>query len=183
MDNESQDFDLTHSQKSRLLSLGLRSKPDKLGTDKEEQKADMLYDVLSRTLPADPSVVNSLPPVVKGLSSRLRSLAGQPIGELLQDPATDITTIKKIKQYAKDSGTSSSSEAENDVFMAVYCAAIGSALVFHNEKITQHSYQDLEQFFLSFTRKDWILEEIAELLKKAQEYCQGRSGQADSSKK
>jgi len=172
MDDKSQDFDLTHSQKSRLLSLGLKSRPHGLSTDKDERKADMLYDVLTRTLPVDPSLVGSLPPIMKGLSCRLRSLAGQPIGELLQDPATDITTIKKIKQYAKNSGTSSSSEAQSDVFMAVYYAAIGSALIFYGEKITQHSNADLERFFYSFTEKKWVLGELRGLFKKAQEYCQ-----------
>lgn len=181
MDNESQDFDLTQAQKSRLLSLGLESKPHELSTDKEEQKADMLYDVLTCTLPIDPSVVNSLPAVVKGLSSRLHSLAGQPIGNLLQDLTTDLTTIRKIKQYAKDSGTAADSEAKGDVFLAVYHVAIASALVYHNEKVTQHSYQDLEQFFLSFRKKDWVLEEIKDLFKKAQEYCQKKLGEADNS--
>jgi len=171
MDNESQDFDLSRHQKSRLLSLGLGSKPRELSTDKVEQKADMLYDVLTRTLPVDPSVVNSLPDVVRGLSSGLQSLAGLPIGDLLRDPTTDITTISRIKQYAKDSGTSTSSEIESDVFLVVYYAAIAGALVFHNEKITQHSYQDLEQFFLSFRKKDWVIEEIKDLLSKARTHC------------
>jgi len=171
MDKKSQEFDLSRHQKSRLLSLGISSKPREPNTDKVEQKADKLYDVLTRTLPVDPVVVESLPPVVKGLSSRLNSLAGKPIGELLQDPATDITTIRKIKQYAKESGTSADSEEEKDVFLAVYYAAIASALVFHNERITKHSNKDLEQFFYSFTNKDWILEEIKGLFNEAKKHC------------
>ena len=180
MDNESQDFDLSRHQKSRLLSLGLGSNPPKLSTDEVEQKADMFYDVLTRTLPVDPSVVDSLPAVLRGLSSGLQSLAGLPIGELLQDPKTDIATIKKIKQYAKESGTTGSSEDKNDVFLAVYYAAIASALVFHNEKITQHSYKDLEQYFSSFMQKDWVLEEIKELFHGAQNHCRRIAKVADS---
>jgi len=172
MDNESQDFDLSQNQKSRLLSLALGSKPRELSTDKVEQKADMLYDVLTRTLPVDPSVVDSLPSVVKGLSSRLHSIAGRPIGDLLQDHTTDIDTIRKIKQYAKESGTSTDSEDENDVFLAVYYAAIASALLFHNDKITKHSYKELERFFYSFTKKNWMLDELIGLFKKGQKYCQ-----------
>lgn len=172
MDNESQKLDLSRHQKSRLLSLGLGSKPSKLSTDKVEQKADMLYDVLTRTLPVDPSVVNSLPDVVRGLSSGLQSLAGLPIGDLLKDHTTDIGTIRKIKQYAKESGTSSDFEDESDVFLVVYYAAIASALVFHNERITKHSNKDLEQFFSSFTNKDWMLDELIELFRKGQKYCQ-----------
>ena len=180
MDNESQEFDLSRHQKSRLLSLGLGSKPRELSTDKVEQKADMLYDVLTRTLPVDPSVVNSLSDVVRGLSSGLQSLAGKPIGDLLQDPATDIATIKKIKQYAKESGATADSEDKKDVFLAVYYAAIASALVFNHKKITHHSYKDLGQFFSSFTEKDWVLEEIKSLFHGAQTYCRRIAKVSDS---
>ena len=172
MDNESQEFNLSRHQKSRLLSLGLGSKPRELSTDKVEQKADMLYDVLTRTLPVDPSVVDSLPSVVKGMSSRLHSLAGRPIGDLLKDPTTDIATIKKIKQYAKESGTSADSKDKGGIFLAVYYAAIASALLFHGKKITRHPYEDLQEFFLSFSREMWVLEEIKDLFQKAQMHCE-----------
>ena len=172
MDDQSQDIDLNQEQKSRLLSLGLGSGPQKSRIDEDGQKMDMLYDVLTRTLPVDLSVVNSLPVAVRGLSSGLKSLAGQPIGDLLQEPKADITTIRRIKQYAKDSGISVDSEGKTDVLLVVYYAAIANALVYHKKKITQHSYQDLEQFFLSFREKDWVLEELKDLFKKAQEYCQ-----------
>jgi len=172
MDNESEDFDLTQSQKSRLLSLGLEPGYQKLSIDPQHERANTLYDVLSRTLPIDPTLMDSLPSIMKKLSSRLRSLAGQPIGELLQNPGTNIVTIKKIKQHAKDLGTSSTSEAESDVLMAVYYAAIASALTFHSEKITQHSYKNLESFFNSFTRKEWMLGELIDLFNEAQKHCQ-----------
>ncbi|MFC1633571.1 hypothetical protein ACFL5Z_01905 [Planctomycetota bacterium] len=172
MDNGTDDFDLTQEQKSRLLKLGRRSKSHEWIADGKQRKTDVLYDVLNCPLPLEPSVVNSLPSVVRGLSSRLYSLAGRPIGNLLQDSATDITTIVRIKEYAKEAGTSADSEEESEVFLAVYYAAIASALLFHNQKITQHSYSDLERFFYSFTKEKWVLNELRELFQKAQEYCQ-----------
>src|SRR4030066_397591 len=90
--------------------------------------------------------------------------------DLSRDPTTDIATIKKIKQYAKESGTSTDSKDEKDVFLAVYYAAIASALIFHYMKITQHSYIDLERFFDSFTKKDWILNELISLFTRGREY-------------
>ena len=179
MNDESQDFDLSQKQKSRLLSLGLGSKPHKSSTEEIEQKMDMLYDVLTHTLPTDPSVVNSLPAVVRDLSSGLQSLAGNPIGDLVQDPTTDIATISRIKQYAKDMGTSADSEGKYDVFLVVYYAAIASALLFKHEKITQHSHKDLERFFLSFMKEDWVLDEIKDLLRKAHTHCERIVGRSD----
>jgi len=88
--------------------------------------------------------------------------------------------LEKIKQYAKESGTSTNSEDEKDVFLAVYYAAIASALVFHNEKITRHSYKGLERFFSSFTDKGWVLKEIKELFHGAQKHCRRIAKVADS---
>ena len=171
MEDKSQDIELSQNQKSRLLSLGLGSKPRDLRIDAGEQKMDMLYDVLTSTLPAEPAVVDSLPDVIRDISSGLRSLAGRPIGDLLQDQTTDITTTIKIKQYAKDSGVSTGSESKREVFLVVYYAAIASALVYKHEKITLHSCKDLEQFFLSFVKKPWVLGEIRDLLDRAQTRC------------
>jgi len=180
MDSKSQDFDLTRDQKSRLLRLGSSSRPQEWSPEGEQQKVDMLYDVISNSLPIDPSLVNSLPIVIRGLSSRLHSLAGQPIGDLLQDPTTNITTIERIKQYTKESGTSADSEDKREIFLTIYYAAIASALLFHNEKITQHSYEDLEQFFSSLSKKDWILNELVSLYTRAREYCLEKIQQEDS---
>ena len=171
MDDELQNIDLNHDQKSRLLSLGLGPRPADSVISDNEKKMDMLYDVLTRTLPVDTSVVDSLPLVVRGLSSKLESLAGRSIGDLLQDLKTDLATINKIKQYAKELGTSADSENRSDVFLAVYYATIASALLFKHKKITQHSYTDLEQFFSSFVKENWVLDEIKDLLHKAKMHC------------
>jgi len=180
MDRESKDIELTGEQKTRLLSLGLDSEP---AEDEEEKKADLLYDVLSRPLPVDTSVVNSLPTALRGFCKRLSSVAGEPLGDLIQNPERGISVIEVIKEYAKQSGTSAKSEIESDIFLVIYYGAIANALLFHNQKITEHSYKDLEQFFCSFTQKDWVLDELTELFKKAQEYCREKLGEVNSSNK
>jgi len=172
MNNESNNFDLTESQKSRLFGLGLESSPCDGSTDTNDQKRDLLYDILSSRLPVEPSVVDSLPRVVKDLCPSLNSVAGDTIGDLLGNPQTEISTIKRIKWYAKESGTSTESETQTDVYLVVYYAAIASALLFHGKKITQHPYEDLQEFFLSFSQEAWVLEEIKDLFRKAQMHCE-----------
>ena len=172
MEKEQENLDLTAKQKTRLLSLGRSSKAFETSVDLEEKKADLLYDILTRTLPVDQSIVDSLPPALRSLSGKLRSVAGEPLRELLKNPKTDISVIKKIKFYAKESGASSKSKAESDIFLAIYYAAIASALLFHNKKITQHLHEDLEMFFLSFTKKSWVPEDLKILFNKAYEHCQ-----------
>lgn len=183
MEEESKNIELTGEQKTRLLSLGLESEPNEDGTDIDEKKADLLYEVLSHPMPVDNSIVSSLPVALRGLCKRLSSVAGEPLGDLLQNPERGISVIKEIKEYAKQSGASAKSEIESDIFLVIYYGTIANALLFHNQKITQHSYKDLEQFFCSFTQKGWVLDELTELFKKAQEYCQEKLGEVNSSNK
>ena len=171
MENESTEFNLTEDQKSLLFGLGL-AKPHNRSIDTGEQKTDMLYDILNSRFPVDPSVVDSLPGVVKDLCPSLNSVAGNTIGDLLQNSYTDISTLKRIKWHAKESGTSAESEAQIDVYLVVYYAAIASTLLFHGKKITQHPYEDLQGFFLSFSQEAWVLEEIKDLFRKAQMHCE-----------
>ena len=177
MDSGTEEFNLTREQKSRLLRLARGSQPEVCTPSKKQPKMDMLYDMLKLPLPVNPEVVNSLPAVVRGLSSKLHSLAGRPIGDLLQDPTTDLATLVRIKEYAKQSGTSADSEEKSEVLLAVYYAAIASALVFHNKKITQHSHADLEQFFCSLAKNDWVLDELASLFARARASCLEKSQQ------
>jgi hypothetical protein len=183
MEEESKNIELTGEQKTRLLSLGLESEPNEDGTDIDEKKADLLYEVLSHPMPVDNSIVSSLPVALRGLCKRLSSVAGEPLGDLLQNPERGISVIKEIKEYAKQSGASAKSEIESDIFLVIYYDTIANALLFHNQKITQHSYKDLEQFFCSFTKKDWILNDLTELFRKAREYCQEKLGEVNNSNK
>lgn len=172
MDKESKEIELTDDQKTRLLKLSLDSDVSEGSYTEKEKRADLLYATLSSSLPIDKSVVDLLPVLLKGVCQKLRSVAGEPLEKLLHNPDTDISILNEIKEYAKKEGTSTESEVEKDVFLAIYCAAVGSSLVFHNKKITQHSYKDLEQFFRSFSKKDWIPEDLGELFKKARIYCE-----------
>ncbi len=183
MDKEAKKIELTGEQKTRLLSLGLEPKLNEDGIDIDVKKADLLYDVLSHPMPVDISVINSMPTALKGLCQRLPAVAGEPLGDLLQNPERGISVIKQIKEYAKQSGTSATSEIESDIFLVIYYGAIANALLFHNMKITQHSYKDLEQFFCSFTKKDWVLSELTELFKKAQKYCKEKLEEINNSNK
>jgi hypothetical protein len=100
---------------------------------------------------------------------------GPPIGELLQDPKTSVAMLKEIKQYAKAQGSQTASEREKDVFLAIYFAAIAAALVYHRERITEHSHERLTQFFDSFAQAAWVPVDLADLLRRAAGLCRTRS--------
>lgn len=168
-------------RKTELLSLALSAQKALQSDDEKERRVDLLYDILTSPLPVCRRTSDSLPPALRGQARSLQSVAGKTVGDLIQDPQIDLTTIRKIKDHAKKSGTSAKSKAESDAFLAVYYAAIAGALVIHGKKITKHGLEDLTQFFQSFMKKDWVLPELKSLFGKAYDYCQ-TFGQTRNSK-
>lgn len=149
MDGRSDNLELNDGQKTRLLSLGLE--PDRPATmpDGDEQRGDLLCDILRRPLP--PPLAEHGPP-----SPALRAIAGPPLRELLLDSKTDVAELRGVKEYAKTMGQKASTEVEKDVYLAVYFAAIAAARLFHSDRITEHSDTDLARFLEFFARQPWM---------------------------
>jgi hypothetical protein len=160
---------MTDGQKTRLLGLALE--PDKRATalNGDEERGDLLYDMLRRPLPGDRPSRESLAPSADGSCQGLRSVLGPPLSELLQDPKADIAVLKQIKERAKKLGEHASSKTEKEVFLAVYFAAIACALAFHNERITQHSDHDLTRFFDLYGQAGWVPRDMKGLFRKARQ--------------
>lgn len=171
----SDDLDLSDRQKTRLLSLALNADDQEASPGGEEERGDLLCDILRCPLPNGGFVLD-----VRSLGTRtshptLRFVCGPPIQELLQAPETDVSVLRRIKEYAKVLGTRAESGVEKDVFLAVYFAAIAAAMVSHSERITEHSDDDLAQFFDCFARAPWISTDVAGLFKRAKESRRARS--------
>ncbi|HNS18869.1 MAG TPA: hypothetical protein PKH24_00140 [Sedimentisphaerales bacterium] len=158
-------MELNDGQKTRLLSLGLE--PDRPGAmpDGDEQRGDLLCDILRRPLPTDgrgepAATVAQSHPV-------FRLVAGPPLRELLLNPKTDIAVLRKIKEYAKTMGQNAGTETEKDAFLAVYLAAIAAAGLLHSDRITEHSDTDLVRFLDFFARVSWMPRDMADLISRA----------------
>jgi len=175
MTEEREEIELSAEQKTELLNLGLEVAAEDQGAT--EYKADLLYDILNYPLPVDGPAVNMLPAPLRGLSRNVRSIAGAPIIELLTSSETSVSTIEAIKEYAKQSGKSAEPEDRADVFLAVYYGAIASGLVFHGNKITEHSYEHMVEAFGALAERDWMADDLTELLTKAQKHCQAEKGE------
>lgn len=169
MDDEPKEIELSVEQKSRLLRLGLDSDIDKTTSSEDDEKIDLLYDVLAGKLPVTVSVVDSLPPILRTMSGQLQSVAGKSIRELLLSTDTDVNILRQIKNLAKQSGTSTDSEIVKEVYLAIYFAAIASALTFHDTKISQHKDENLKGFFSTYNKEKWISSEIASIFQEAKD--------------
>lgn len=109
------------------------------------------------------------------LCKELMPLSEKPLGEVLLDPDTDLKAVKTIKEYAKELAVRKSSEADHASAIAMYYAAIASALAFHDEKITTHSYEYLRSAFAELVEKPWLPPELATLFVMAAKACRDDS--------
>ena len=170
--NDGHELNLDSDQRTRLLKMGLSGGPAAPADDidPDERRTDFLYQILISPLPPASGVQSSLPDLITGQFQDLLSISGKPIGELIQDKQTDLLTLRKIKDYCKQQGTDATTNEEKeqqDAFMAVYFAAIASALLFHNTKISHHQDEDMHRFFALFASKSWVIEELRALFNKA----------------
>jgi hypothetical protein len=153
---EETTYGLSPDRLAKLLALGLESKKDQDDLEEEETAANVLKEMLSRKLPAEE---------VLG--------ADKTIGNLLLDAKTDLTVIKTLKEYGKELARGGA-EAEKGAATAIYYASIASALVFHQQKITQHSYEKLAGALTDLEQKTWIPSRLRGLFKKAVAVCDER---------
>lgn len=153
-----------------LLNIG-----SDVGTDRgdvDRDRMDLLNDRLNQTLP----VYEEGPRRKTGrLSHTIAVLSGEPIGKLLQDPKTELSIIKRIKEHGRKLADRSKSEAEHQVANTIYYAAIAHALVFKKEKITRFSEEDLQQAFGHLSQEEWIPDWLQGLVRKAAESCRNRA--------
>lgn len=169
MTEESRHLHLNDGQKSRLLGFALAADQPAAPPDENEQRGDLLCDLLRCPLPAHGVPCNADVPPASITHGGLRSVFGPSIRELLQDSKTDLAVLQRVKDYAKTLGRDAGSDVEKDVFLAIYFAAIAAAMVFHNERITEHTDQDLTQFLDSFAHAAWMPRDLAGLLSSAKE--------------
>jgi adenylate kinase len=122
-------------------------------------------------MPLDPALLESLPAMLRSLSEQFQSISGSPLGDLLLNPQIKIGLVRRIKDLAQELDESAKHEAERDVALAIYFAAIANALLHHNVKISRYTYGKLEQSFETLSRHDWVPSNLGKLFQKAHKYC------------
>lgn len=164
---------------AEILNVFSEEDTEKAELSPSQIKAELLQDRLAETLLSG-SAKNS--PFRKELT-HLCSLAGlisdEPIRSLLSSHETNIDLLVKIKEHGKRMTTDSSSEAEHETANVIYYTAIASALIYHGDKITRSSYEDMEKAFSVFIDTEWISSDLIGLFEKAAEYCKEKARSND----
>ena len=164
-------YGLSPEKLGRLLAMGLKKGDPEKRLDSGHATGEMLQDMLSRELPLDPAMPDSVPAVLNRPCRELRPVANQTVQDLLLNPRTDAAIIETVKEYGKQLARRAGSEAVRAAATTIYYAAIASVLVFHQHKISHHSYEKLDNAFTKLERKPWVWLELKDLFQKAQAFC------------
>ena len=169
-------YGLGPDQLARLLCMGLQSTGCRKGADSGLMAAQMLQQMLSAELPLDPSQPDSLPTVLNWPPDQVLAAAGRTMSDLLLDSGTHLAVFKTLKEYAKGLIRGGAEDAKGAAATVIYYAAIAGTLVFHNQRITEHSYEKLHDAYDKLLQKPWIPHELKNLFERARTICGEQRG-------
>ncbi len=167
MANESSTFGLNREKLAKLWMLAEGAAPEEQSPDAAQDKAALLRSQLEASLPLEAAMARMLPGVLTVVCEKLRLFTGCSFGALLFDPATDLSILEMIKDVHKEQAASSAPGPKREVATAIYYAAIASAMVHHDVKITKLSDDRLSGSFAELAATDWISADMKHLFAEA----------------
>ena len=155
---------------AHLWSIGLDSDQSP-SPDPNQTRVELLLDRLAQQIPLEQNLAPMLPKVLAQFCMDMKPFASNSIQVLLSRPNTDLTTLQRLKQYCKGLATGMLSEADRDVVVVLYYAAIAGALVYHEQRITTFSYKHLALSYRSLLKHTWLTSQIRYLFERAHAFC------------
>ena len=167
-------FGLEPDKLAKILNVCSEDQSSDTDISEDQKKAELLQDRLSETLLAGSLKNSSLRKELIHLCTMAGIASTESIRNLLTNPKADKELIEKIKKHGKRLSQTTSEEIEHETANVIYYAAIASALVCHDDRITQFCYEDLEEAFSVFVETEWISNDLKELFEKAIVFCHTR---------
>ena len=90
---------------------------------------------------------------------------------VIKNDKAELGLLVKIKDYFKRLSSNSVNDVEYQIYISIYYAAIANALLYHNEKISSHSYEELASSYTRLLKEDWLPNYIVKLYRDALTYC------------
>jgi len=171
MDKETTTFGLKSQKLAQLWNI--RSEEEE-GTNKDikdKTKAELLCDRLAQKISIENFLAQILPKAFAETCKNIQPFTGNSYGVLLNDPLTEIIILKKIKEENKKLAQHKNSDIEYEIITVIYYAAIASALVYHDQKITSFSYDHLKDKYISLLNNTWLTADLRNLFQEALNSC------------
>jgi hypothetical protein len=171
VEEKTQTYGLRPDKLAELLNIASQdiSHDESMGmeTARGKKLKEMLLDV--------PMTITSsstgLPVIPEKISCAIGLLVGEPVEDVLLNPKSDLAKLKKIKNYYSALSEQAAKKTDRDPAIAIYYAAIANGLIYHQKKITDLSFSDLECSFTMLSKKPWITEGLLELFSQAAVIC------------
>jgi hypothetical protein len=151
-----------------MLAMTTGSDIDELTPD--EAREELLSKRLAGSLPPTEEQANDLAVFVGEFREKL-PLQGRALSEVILDEDTGLEIFGEIKEYGKSLSTATDSEADREVGLTIYYAAIASAILFHKQRITTHSFGALANALGALVEKRWMNPKLARHFAKARKTC------------
>ena len=151
---------------AELLSVGTNPRQALERGSAGQQKADLIRDLLSAKLPL-PQGSKSDP--MDCFRTTIEAALSKPIGQLLSDTDIAMGVLQQIKAHGAGVSRASSSDIEREAANVLYYAALAAALVFHGQRITEFSYEELCDRFTKLIALPWITMPLCQLFKQARD--------------
>ena len=171
--NNNSTHGLRPEQLFNLLSVGADKDLfcDNIMNSDEEVK-EYFQSLIHRKVPKETSLVDSILIFLRESKAFGNSIIDHSLGEILNHSKTEIELLKTIKYYSKNIYQSTVSKGENSIAVAIYYAAIASGLVYHDMKISEHTYQTLKEAFSNLMNQPWMISDVKQLFSEAHKICE-----------
>ena len=170
-------FGLRLGQLADLFAVAVKNQASSEGNCAEENLAELLQGELTEVMPGRSLLFPAVTEISTNQQGSMITLAEQSLQQILFSPDSSINQLQLLKEAGKHLTISSVSEAERAIANTIYHAAIASCLVHHDNKITQHSYDKLDESFALLIEKKWMARELVELFSHARRICQTKRSQ------
>ena len=160
----------------RLARLISACAPDTPASRSEGMRTaeELLEEILYQEPLLDADKPESVPAVLGHPCDEMLATAGQSIADLVLASQTDLAVLKCLRDYGKGLVRRAGDNTQRDVATVVYYAPIASALLFHQDKATALSYEQLDTGFNTMIEKPWLPQELQELFRKARDLCRNK---------
>ena len=169
MEPKTTTFGQTPEGLARLLEIGVEADG---GVSPDDARERLLSARLAGPVPGG-AAFRDLQAALDRLGQHVCSLQGKTLSDALLDGNTDLPALKAIKDYAKKLASTEDDEVEHTVAIAIYFAAISSALLFHDAKITSYSYDSLADALRRLVGKPWS-DQLRHHFAQARQLCKKR---------
>ena len=167
-------FGLQFGQLADLFAIAVKGRVSTGVDHAEERLAEKLRNQLMEVIPGNSLLFPTASDIPENEQRDVTSLTGQSLQDVLLSPKVGVAQLRVVKEAGKRLTATSTSEAERAVATTFYHAAIACCLVHHDKKISQHSYDKLDESFALLMEKKWMAEELVELFTQARSICQSK---------